>query len=67
MRYTRGQAQLNKIIQDSIHLGNLDYQSLRFQRAIYHWEKALNLLRDKDSDTYLQTLKKIAIAEKRSR
>lgn len=59
--------QLDSVVLEIIALGNMDYQNLRYKRAIYHWEKVLNLLRDKESPEYKQTEEKILLAKRKLR
>jgi tetratricopeptide (TPR) repeat protein len=57
--------QLDRVVQEIIALGNLDYKYLRYKRAIYHWEKVLNLIHDKQSTVYKKTSQKINLARRK--
>ena len=63
-RLAEVQEQLDRVVQEIVALGNHDFKYLRYARAIYHWEKVLNLVHDKDSPVYQKTVKKIELAKR---
>ena len=65
LRFQGATRELTALIQENIALGNTDYNNLRYARAVSHWEKALNLIRDEKSPLYQEMKKAMGLAKNR--
>lgn len=66
LRLKESKQLLFRVAKENIALGYQDYKYLRYERAIVHWERALNLVSGIDQELYDSIDAYIALARKQS-